>query len=91
MAQTLSILFGVVGAYLLVGLVFGIAFVIKGVGRIDPVAQAGTWGFRLVILPGVLVFWPMLAKRWATGTSVPPCECNAHRRAAGGCVKGDTT
>ncbi len=90
MEQAIGILFVVVGVYLLIGLVFAVPFVTRGVGRIDPVAREGTWGFRLLIIPGILVFWPLLARRWQSGSTEPPCECNAHRRAAGGCAKGRT-
>jgi hypothetical protein len=70
------------GAYALLGLIFGIAFVLRGAARIDPQAVGGSWGFRLAILPGVSAFWPLLAKRWATGQPPPP-ERNAHRRGLG--------
>jgi hypothetical protein len=70
------------GIYLLAGLLFGIPFILRGAGTIDPVAREGTRGFRLIILPGVLVFWPLLARRWLSGSKHPPTECNAHRRAA---------
>ncbi len=67
--------------YALVGVIFGIAFVLRGVNRIDPVAPESTWGFRLVILPGVVALWPLLARRWLRGSG-PPEERNAHRLAA---------
>lgn len=72
----------VVGLYLLAGLVFGVPFVIKGAGRIDPAAAEGTRGFRILILPGVIALWPVLARRWLRGTGKPPPERNAHRDAA---------
>lgn len=67
--------------YALVGVIFGIPFVLRGVNRIDPVAPQSTRGFRLVILPGVVAFWPLLAVRWLRGSG-PPEERNAHRLAA---------
>ena len=78
-----------VGLYLLFGLVFGVPFVVKGVGRIDPAAAEGTRGFRILILPGVIALWPLLARRWLRGTTEPPQERNAHRDAAR--PAGDTT
>ncbi len=77
------------GVYAGLGLLFGVAFVTRGVARIDPQAVGGSWGFRLVILPGVVALWPILARRWAGGQP-PPEERNAHRdrahrdRASGG-------
>jgi hypothetical protein len=68
--------------YLLAGLVFAIPFAWRWVGRLDPAAQHGTWGFRLLIVPGVTVFWPYLLARLVRGASAPPDEWNAHRARA---------
>jgi hypothetical protein len=70
------------GLYAALGLAFAVAFVVRGVGRIDPAARDASWGFRLVVLPGVVALWPLLARRWWSGASAPPVESNAHRRAA---------
>ena len=70
------------GLYALIGLLFAVPFVLRGVGRVDPAAREGTWGFRLLILPGVVAFWPLFARRLATGVTTPPAECTPHRRAA---------
>ena len=70
------------GIYLLCGLVFAVPFALLGVKKIDPHAAHGSWGFRLLILPGTMAFWPLLLKRWASGAKDPPEECNAHRRAS---------
>ena len=70
------------GAYLACGLVFAIPFALVGVKKIDPHALHGSWGFRFLVIPGMVVFWPMLLRRWASGVTQPPEECNAHRRAA---------
>jgi hypothetical protein len=67
------------GTYLLCGLVFAIPFAFLGVGKIDPHAAHGSWGFRLLIIPGTMFFWPMLAHRWMKGIHEPPPEKNAHR------------
>ena len=71
-----------VGAYFFLGLVFAVPFLWRGVGAIDPDARAGTRGFKLLILPGVAVFWPWLARRWFSGANEPSAQCDAHRRAA---------
>jgi hypothetical protein len=49
--------------YLALGLVFGVVFVSRMVGRFDPSARSGTLGFRILILPGCAVLWPWLALR----------------------------
>lgn len=70
------------GIYLALGLLFAIPFALIGVKRIDPHAAHGSWGFRLLIIPGTMALWPLLLKRWRSGVHEPPEECNAHRRAA---------
>ncbi len=64
--------------YLLVGILFGIAFVTRGVQAIDHAAEGTGWGFRLIILPGVAAFWPLLLRRWIRRVQ-PAEESNAHR------------
>ena len=70
--------------YLACGVVFAIPFLARGVAAIDPGAREGSWGFRLIVLPGVVVLWPLLLRRWLAGRGEPPVESNAHRRAAEG-------
>jgi hypothetical protein len=74
------ILVGVAGVYAAIGLVFGLFFIVRGVGRLDPAAAEGTPGFRVVILPGVVALWPLLMRRYQE-RSPPPEESNAHRDA----------
>ena len=52
----------IVAVYLFAGLVFAIPFVIKGVTKIDEGAHGSKWGFRIIIIPGTIVFWPLLLK-----------------------------
>ena len=68
--------------YLACGFLFALLFAFLGVGRIDPHASHGSWGFRLLIIPGTMALWPILLRRWATGVDEPPEESTAHRRAA---------
>jgi hypothetical protein len=68
--------------YLLAGLLFAAVFLSIGIGRIDPNAKGTSLGFRLVVLPGVVVLWPLLAWRWLRGVRHPPDECSPHIRAS---------
>ena len=77
-----EILLSIAAVYLLCGILFAIPFVLIGVGKIDPHAAHGSWGFRVLIIPGTIFFWPMLARRWLGGIRQPPEERNAHRCAA---------
>lgn len=54
----------IAAVYLFAGLVFAIPFVLKGVNKIDEAAHGSKWGFRIIIIPGTIVFWPLLLKRW---------------------------
>lgn len=62
--QLLHIALWGAGAYVALGVLFAFPFVAVGAGRIDPDARAGTWGFRALILPGSVLLWPLLARRW---------------------------
>jgi len=64
------------------GFFFALAFVTKGVGRIDPGAHGAPWTFRVLIFPATVALWPLLARRWKSGQTEPPEERNAHRLAA---------
>ena len=51
-------------AYAVVGVVFALAFVARGVSRVDHrAAGVGIW-FRLLIFPGAAALWPLLLTRW---------------------------
>lgn len=60
----LSFIFMIVAGYLIAGCLFAIPFLIKGVTTIDEGATGSRWSFRLIILPGTIVFWPLLLKKW---------------------------
>jgi hypothetical protein len=78
----MAIILLALAAYLACGFLFAVPFVLTGLKRIDPHAAHGSWGFRILIFPGTMFLWPMLAKRWLSGAGDPPEERNAHRRAA---------
>lgn len=59
-----AIILAVIAAYLLLGLLFTIPFIIKGVTTVDEGAHASSWGFRVIIIPGTIIFWPFLLKKW---------------------------
>jgi hypothetical protein len=59
-----SIILIIVAAYLAAGFVFAVPFVLKGVSKIDEGAHGASWGFRIIILPGAIIFWPFLLSKW---------------------------
>ncbi|MDA0322400.1 MAG: hypothetical protein O2923_06740 [Verrucomicrobia bacterium] len=82
MVEIISWSIRLAGLYLVAGLIFAVPFTLKGAAAIDPTARGGSWGFKLLIIPGTVVLWPLLARRWMLGRVAPPAECNAHRSAA---------
>jgi hypothetical protein len=78
METIITWLLAALGLYLLVGLLVAVPFAFVGAKRIDPSAEAGTWGFKMLIIPGTMVFWPLMLRRWLTGQA-PPVESSAHR------------
>lgn len=50
--------------YTACGLAVGIPFVVRGVDRVDSAARGAPVGFRLLILPGVIALWPLMATKW---------------------------
>ncbi|HKQ48955.1 MAG TPA: hypothetical protein VJZ71_12865 [Phycisphaerae bacterium] len=57
------LILSVIGAYLAIGLIFGLWFVTAGLPRFDSAADDSPWGFRLLILPGSMALWPLLVRR----------------------------
>jgi hypothetical protein len=49
--------------WLVVGVVVGVAFLFLGIDRIDPAAR-GSYAFRPLLLPGLVLLWPFVALRW---------------------------
>ncbi|MEO1008542.1 MAG: hypothetical protein AAFX79_08245 [Planctomycetota bacterium] len=54
----------VIVGYLGVGLLVAIPMAIRGVNRFDGAARDGTWGFRVLAIPGLAVLWPLVLLRW---------------------------
>jgi len=75
-------LVNVVTLYLAAGAVLAPAIAWIGVRHLDPSAARATRGFTFLILPGIILFWPLLLARWIRGDSAPPEERNAHRLAS---------
>ena len=61
--EAAKLLVAAAAAYLALGLVFAVPFALHWAGRLDPVARSGSAGFRLLILPGAMLLWPLLLFR----------------------------
>lgn len=80
MYERLAILFvDALYLYSSVGVAFAIAFVAIGVSQVDSQAIGSSFGFRILIFPGSVAFWPLLLRRWMAGKNEPPEERNPHR------------
>ncbi len=53
-----------VAIYLLLGLAFAMPLLVKGIDVLDEATHATNWSFRLMILPGCVVFWPVLLSKY---------------------------
>ncbi|HRC84249.1 MAG TPA: hypothetical protein PK413_01420 [Thermoanaerobaculia bacterium] len=52
------------GLYTGLGVLVALPFVLRGAGRVDPGAERAPWSFRLLILPGAVALWPLVARWW---------------------------
>lgn len=55
-----DILLGSMVCYLLLGLLFSVYFYIAGASRLDEGTNGTPWHFKLIIFPGVVLFWGVL-------------------------------
>jgi hypothetical protein len=60
-----AIIVDCVKAWLAIGIIVGLAFLFLGIGRVDPAAR-GSYAFRPLLLPGLVLLWPFVALRWYT-------------------------
>ena len=62
----LEVILIIVLIYLVIGVLFVIPFLTKGLIKVDEGTHGGTIGFKIIIIPGVIVFWPFLLNKWMT-------------------------
>lgn len=58
-------------SYLAIGVAFAVPFAARWAARLDPVAERGTLGFRLLLLPGATLLWPWLVLKVLRARRVP--------------------
>ena len=59
-----EILLIIVAIYLVLAVLFVFPFLMKGLNTVDEGANGSTIGFKIIIIPGVIVFWPVLLSKW---------------------------
>lgn len=57
-------IFIALGIYLALGLLFSVLFLWKGLTQVDHDTVGSGLAFRLIILPGMLAFWPVFLIKW---------------------------
>jgi len=62
-----SLIWCAVAAYLALGFAVALAMLFGGLRRIDPLAQAAPWRVKLLLAPGVIALWPVLAVKALRG------------------------
>ncbi|QEC68946.1 hypothetical protein FRZ67_17125 [Panacibacter ginsenosidivorans] len=60
----ISIIFIATAIYLAAGILFTIIFQAKGLSKIDEGVHGSSWAFKIIIIPGCIVFWPVLLRKW---------------------------
>lgn len=68
-------------AYALAGVLFALAFLPRGIVRVDERLHESPIAVRVLLFPGIAALWPLFAWRWVTGRGVPD-ERNPHRLAS---------
>ena len=58
-----EIVLALIGGYATAGLLVGLAFLFRGLDRVDPAAR-GAYAFRPLLLPGLALLWPLVLWRW---------------------------
>ena len=61
----------IVSIYPVLGVLFVFPFLVKGLTKVDKGAHGGTIGFKIIIVPGVIVFWPVLLSKWVKANRKP--------------------
>ena len=59
-----AVILALAGLYTVAGIVFAVAFVIRGASRIDPATRGAGVLVRAMWLPGAAALWPVLVKKW---------------------------
>ncbi len=59
-----EVILAIIGIYLTLGLLFAIPFVWKGAPAIDSAAKGTAISFRLLLIPGATLLWPILLQYW---------------------------
>lgn len=65
---TMVIILIILAAYIALGVLFVVPFQLKGLQKIDEGIHGSTIGFRIIIIPGCILLWPVLLQKWVHTT-----------------------
>ena len=64
MEQIVNLFFLSLAAYIAIGIVFTVFFLLKGIAVVDSASKDTSKVFKLLIIPGIIAMWPVLANKW---------------------------
>ncbi len=64
MESTIATILLLVGIYFLIGALFSVFFLWKGLKKVDPGTDGSGLFFKLLLFPGMTVFWVVFFKKW---------------------------
>lgn len=68
MESLILFLVNILGLYVLLGVLFAILFLWKGISQVDPGIEGKAIGLRLLLFPGMVAFWPVFLRKWINTT-----------------------
>lgn len=76
--QVFAVLVNVAAVYAGCGVIVAVLFLALWCRSFDPAAKGGTWGFRVLIVPGMIALWPVILTKVLTvrrgGSAQGPAE-----------------
>ena len=64
MEEIILLIIRLAGLYFMLGAVFSVAFLLRGIGKVDEAGSGASVWFKLLIFPGLCVFWFVFLVRW---------------------------
>jgi len=64
METIISGILAALSVYLLLGILFTTFFLFKGMNVVDPNTKGSSLFFKLLLVPGMMVFWVYFLRKW---------------------------
>ena len=72
MVVAAQIFWTVLGAYIALGAVASVFIHLRVLAKLDSAAEGGSWGFRVLVTPGLIGLWPVVLYKARKRTSERP-------------------